>query len=99
MSVGLLPLNITCTLREQGDPVHTLLKKPSLPAAPSLRWPPRTTVATVGNNAIVRHLWVSESELDGKVPNTKIGVLQVWQKQESSWKLLARASFKLLEWA
>jgi hypothetical protein len=47
----------------------------------------------------VRHLWVSESELDGKVTNTKIGVLQVWQKQESSWKLLARASFKLLEWA
>jgi len=35
MSVGLLPLNITCTLREQRDPVHTLLKKPSLPAAPS----------------------------------------------------------------
>jgi hypothetical protein len=43
----------------------------------------------------VRHLWVSESELDGKVTNTKIGVLQVWQKQDSSWKLLARASFRL----
>ena len=28
----------------------------------------------VGNNAVVRHLWVSESELDGKVTNTKIGV-------------------------
>ena len=25
-----MPLNITCTLREQRDPVHTLLKKPSL---------------------------------------------------------------------
>jgi ketosteroid isomerase-like protein len=44
----------------------------------------------------VRHLWVSESELDGKVTNTKIGVLQVWQKQDSGgWKLLARASFRL----
>jgi hypothetical protein len=43
------------------------------------------------------HLWVSESELDGKVTNTKIGVLQVWLKQDSSWKLLARASFKLPE--
>jgi hypothetical protein len=53
------------------------------------------TVAIVGNNAIVRHLWVSESELDGKVTNTKIGVLQVWQKQDSGWKLLARASFRL----
>jgi Domain of unknown function (DUF4440) len=58
---------------------------------------PDLTVAIVGNNAIVRHLWVSESELDGKVTNTKIGVLQVWQKQDSGWKLLARASFRLPE--
>jgi ketosteroid isomerase-like protein len=58
---------------------------------------PDLTVAIAGNNAIVRHLWVSESELDGKVTNTKIGVLQVWQKQGSNWKLLARASFKLPE--
>ena len=56
---------------------------------------PDLTVAIVSSNAIVRHLWVPESELDGKVTNTKIGVLQVWQKQGSSWKLLARASFKL----
>jgi hypothetical protein len=26
---------------------------------------PELTVSIVGNNAIVRHLWVSESELDG----------------------------------
>ena len=58
---------------------------------------PELTVAIVGNNAIVRHLWVSESELDGKVTNTKIGVLQVWQKQDGGWKLLARASFRLPE--
>ena len=43
----------------------------------SLEWP-ELTVQVVGNNAIVRHLWVSESELDGKVTNTKIGVMQVW---------------------
>ena len=58
---------------------------------------PELTVAIVGNNAIVRHLWVSESELEGKVTNTKIGVLQVWQKQANDWKLLARASFRLPE--
>jgi ketosteroid isomerase-like protein len=58
---------------------------------------PDLTVAIVGNNAIVRHLWVSESEHDGKITNTKIGVLQVWQKQDSGWKLLARASFRLPE--
>jgi cation diffusion facilitator CzcD-associated flavoprotein CzcO len=44
---------------------------------------------------IVRHLYVSESELDGKTTNTKIGVLQVWQKQDASWKLLARAGIRL----
>src|SRR6266851_3806273 len=60
----------------------------------SLEWP-EMTVQVVGNTAIVRHLWVSESELDGKVTNTKIGVIQVWQKQDSGWKLLARASWRL----
>ena len=55
---------------------------------------PDLTVQIVGNNAVVRHLWVSESELEGKVTNTKIGVLQVWQKQDG-WKLLARASWRL----
>jgi ketosteroid isomerase-like protein len=60
----------------------------------SLEWP-NMTVQVVGDNAIVRHLWVAESELDGKVTNTKIGVMQVWQKQGGSWKLLARASWKL----
>ena len=35
--------------------------------------------------------------IDGKVTNTKIAVLQVWQKQDSGWKLLARASYRLPE--
>jgi ketosteroid isomerase-like protein len=56
---------------------------------------PDLTIAIVGNNAIVRHLLVQESELEGKVTNTKIGVLQVWQKQDSGWKLLARAAIRL----
>jgi ketosteroid isomerase-like protein len=56
---------------------------------------PDLTVQTVGNTAVVRHLWVSESELEGKATNTKIGVLQVWQKQDVGWKLLARASWRL----
>jgi len=42
----------------------------------------------------VRHLWVSETELDGKVTNTKIGVMQVLQKEGGGWKLLARSSFR-----
>ena len=36
------------------------------------------TVQVVGNTAIVRHLWVWQTELEGKVTDTKIGVMQVW---------------------
>ena len=56
---------------------------------------PEMTVQVVGNTAIVRHLWVSQTELDGKVTDTKIGVIQVWQKQDGGWKLLARSSHRL----
>jgi len=56
---------------------------------------PELTVAVVGNTAVARHLYVSEGELDGKPTNVKIGLLQVWQKQEGGWKLLARQGFKL----
>jgi ketosteroid isomerase-like protein len=58
---------------------------------------PEMTVAIVGDTAIVRHLWVSESELDGKVTNTRIGVMQVYKKQDGNWKLLARSSFRFPE--
>ena len=56
---------------------------------------PGLTVAVAGDAAIARHLWVSESETDGKPNSTKIGVLAVWQKQDGGWKLLARQGFKL----
>lgn len=53
------------------------------------------TVAVAGNDAIVRHAWSSESVSDGKSTMSKIGVLQVWQKQGTAWKLLARQAFKV----
>ena len=53
------------------------------------------TVAVVGDNAIVRHAWSSESVSDGKSTMSKIGVMQVWQKQGTGWKLLARQAFKV----
>jgi ketosteroid isomerase-like protein len=56
---------------------------------------PDMTMQVVGNTAIVRHLWVSQTELEGKVTDTKIGVMEVWQKQDGAWKLLARASHRL----
>jgi ketosteroid isomerase-like protein len=56
---------------------------------------PELSIAVVGNAAIARHLYESQSETDGKTNNVKIGALQVWQKQDGNWKLLARQGFKL----
>jgi len=53
------------------------------------------TVTVAGNDAIVRHAWSSESVSDGKSTMSKIGVMQVWQKQGAAWKLLARQAFKV----
>jgi hypothetical protein len=47
-------------------------------------------ITIVGANAIARHSWTSESELDGKATTTKIKVMQVWLKDGGAWKLLAR---------
>jgi ketosteroid isomerase-like protein len=54
---------------------------------------PGTTV--VGNNAIARHVFSAETEADGKAGSARVGVLQVWQKQDGRWKLLARQAFRL----
>jgi hypothetical protein len=41
------------------------------------------------------YLYESESETDGKTAMVKIGTLQVWQKQDGNWKLLARQGYNL----
>ena len=53
------------------------------------------TIDIAGNNAIVRHNWLGESgPADGsKWSVSKIGILQVWQKEGAAWKLLARQAF------
>ena len=56
---------------------------------------PELKVAVVSNAAIARHIYLAESELEGKQTTTKIGALQVWQKQDGGWKLLARQGFRL----
>jgi hypothetical protein len=56
---------------------------------------PELKVAVVGPTAWARHLYVSESDLDGKHNTTKIGVIEVWQKQDGAWKLFARQGYKL----
>jgi ketosteroid isomerase-like protein len=53
-------------------------------------------IVIAGSNAIARHAWESESGTgDGKWNVSKIGVLQVWQKEAGGWKLLARQAFKV----
>ena len=54
---------------------------------------PDLTIHVVGDVAIARHLLVQESELDGKTTNIKIGIIQVYKKQDGGWKLLARAAY------
>jgi len=49
------------------------------------------SIKFAGSTAIVRHTF--NADVDGKTVN--IGVLQIWQKQNNAWKLLARQAFKL----
>ena len=56
---------------------------------------PELKVFVVGDTAVARHIYLGESELDGKQNTTRIGALQIWQKQDSGWKLLARQGFRL----
>jgi hypothetical protein len=53
------------------------------------------TLAIAGNNAIARHIFSAETESGGKAGSARVGVLQVWQKQDGRWKLLARQAFRL----
>jgi ketosteroid isomerase-like protein len=54
-------------------------------------------IRVVGNTAIVRFNWASESEAiaDGKKSATNLHILMNWQKQGADWKLLSRAATKL----
>ena len=53
------------------------------------------TITVVGNVALVRHKLYGDLNSGGKTSEVKLGVLLVWQKHGSDWKLLARQAFKL----
>jgi hypothetical protein len=54
------------------------------------------TISLVENGAIVRHLFSGETvNPASQVTQVRIGVLQVWQKQNGDWKLLARQAYRL----
>ena len=56
---------------------------------------PDLKIGINGNTGWARHRYVSDSEQDGKPNHVDIGVLGVWQKQGSDWKLFARQGYKL----
>lgn len=54
------------------------------------------TIQVTGNDAIVRHLFTGETiNPQGAVTPVRIGILQVWRKEGSTWRLLARQAFTL----
>ena len=53
------------------------------------------TVTVAGNNAIARHVFSTDFESGGKPGTAKVGVMQVWTRQGTAWKLLARQAFRL----
>ena len=74
--------------------VDSIINKETIYKAISLTEP---STAIAGSNAIVRHTATVDYEDKGKSGTAKIGVLQVWIKQEDRWKLLARQAFRLLQ--
>lgn len=51
------------------------------------------TIAVVGDDAIVRHNFTGNTTGGGRVTPVRIGILQVWKKQNAGWRLLARQAF------
>ncbi len=52
--------------------------------------------AVTGNTAIVRHTLTGETiAADGKINPVKIGIMQVWLKQDGKWRLYARQAFRI----
>jgi hypothetical protein len=53
------------------------------------------TITQAKRTAVVRHTFTAKATNNGTPADVKLGVLQVWQKQGRSWKLLARQAVKL----
>ncbi|MCO6415722.1 nuclear transport factor 2 family protein [Siccirubricoccus sp. KC 17139] len=53
------------------------------------------SISVAGNNAIVRHLLVGETMTNNQPAPVRIGVMQVWTKEGSDWKLLARQAYRV----
>jgi ketosteroid isomerase-like protein len=79
------------TIQTKAQFVDAIVNKETIYRSIALTEP---STAIAGNNAIVRHMAAVDYESGGKAGSAKIGVLQVWIKQDGRWKLLARQAFK-----
>jgi hypothetical protein len=53
------------------------------------------SVAIAGDNAIARHVFSTDFESGGTPGSSRVGVLQVWQRRDGQWRLLARQAFRI----
>jgi ketosteroid isomerase-like protein len=53
------------------------------------------SVTVTDDEAIVRHVFSAQVESGGQTSNPRIGILQVWRKEASGWKLLARQAYRI----
>lgn len=56
---------------------------------------PEQTISINNDVAVVRHKFNAKTNDGGKPGDVHLSVLQVWQKQHGSWKLLARQAVKI----
>ena len=59
----------------------------------SLKWTD-VKIAVTGATAIVRHGSETIIEIAGNATETKLGVMQVWQKFDGKWQLYAHQAFR-----
>jgi ketosteroid isomerase-like protein len=51
-------------------------------------------IHTVGDLAIARHTFDADLTFQGKDLNLVLGIVQVWKKEDTRWRLFLRQSFK-----
>jgi hypothetical protein len=53
------------------------------------------SISLSGKTAIVRHTFVAKATNAGVPTDIRIGIMMVWRKEGSAWKLYARQAFRL----
>jgi hypothetical protein len=55
----------------------------------------KQTICVEGDTTVVRHVMDGSSVKGGESSSFHVGVLQVWKKTDTGWKLLARQAYKI----